>query len=123
MSIFTWSEENTFLKNPTMEECKKRIGDAPYWTIRGRICYHDYPEPEYIIHHNVPVEAIDALEWYRDFLHVCPDKKTLYAMSHYSLPKLKELAQKVEVSTEGKKKDIYDRIQIYLTNYDDTDAI
>jgi hypothetical protein len=115
MSIFTWSE-NSFLKNPTMEECKKRIGDAPYWTIRGRICYHDHEEPQYIIHHNIPVEARDALEWYKDFLHVYPDKKTLYAMSHYSLSELKELAQKVEVSTEGKKKDIYDRIQMYLTN-------
>lgn len=115
MSIFTWSEENT-LKNPTMEECKKRIGDASYWTIRGRICYHDHEKPMYIIHHNIPVEASDALEWYKDFLHVYPDKKTLYAMSHYSLSELKELAQKVEVSMEGKKKDIYDRIQHYVAD-------
>jgi hypothetical protein len=32
-------------------------------------------------------------------------------MSHYSLIELKELAQKLEVSMEGKKKDIYERIQ------------
>jgi hypothetical protein len=111
MSIFTWNEENvSFLKNPTMEECKKKIGDAPYWTIHGRICYHDHPEPTFIIHH-VPVEATDSKEWYKDFVHVYPDKKTLYAMSHYSLSELKELAQKLEVSCEGKRKDIYERIQ------------
>jgi len=94
-----------------MEECKKRMGDVPYWSIHGRICYHDHEEPQYIIHHYVPLEAKDAKEWYDDYVHVYPDKKTLYAMSHYSLQELKVLAQKVEVSTEGKKKDIYERIQ------------
>jgi hypothetical protein len=112
MSIFTWSEENSsFLKNPTMGECKKKIGNAPYWTIHGRICYHDHPEPTYIIHHQIPVEAVDAKEWYTDFVHVYPDKKSLYAMTHYSLSELKEFAQKLEVSSEGKRKYIYESIQ------------
>jgi len=108
--IFTLRDENiAFLKQPTMEKCKERIGDAPYWTIHGRICYHNHVEPVYIIHHAIPVEA--EKEWYNDFVHVYPDKKTLYAMSHYSLTELKELAEKLELSTEGKKKDIYERIQ------------
>jgi len=118
MSVFTWSEENiSFLKNPTMEECKKRIGDAPYWTIYGRICYHDYPEPDYILHHSIPVEAKDAKEWYEDFVHVYPDKKSLYAMTHYSLEELKKLAKRLEISCEGKRKDIYERIQNEFKTY------
>ena len=94
-----------------MEKCKERIGNAPYWTIHGRICYHDYADPTYIIHNAIPVEAIEARDWYTDYVHVYPDKKTLYAMSHYSLTELKELAKKLDISTEGKKKDIYERIQ------------
>lgn len=110
--IFTLCEENiSFLKNLTLEKCKEHIGNAPYWTIYGRICYHDHAEPTYIIHHSIPIEAIEAKDWYTDYVHVYPDKKTLYAMSHYSLTELKELAQKLEVSIEGKKKDIYERIQ------------
>ena len=109
--IFTYSEENVaFLKNPTMEACKARIGDAPFWTVHGRICYHDHVEPTYIIHHNVPVEA-ETKEWFEDYVHVYPDKKTLYAMSHYSLTELKELAKKLVLSEEGKKKELYERIQ------------
>ena len=109
--IFTYSEENVaFLKNPTMEACKARIGDAPFWTVHGRICYHDHVEPTYIIHHNIPVEA-DTKEWFEDYVHVYPDKKTLYAMSHYSLTELKELAKKLAISEEGKKKELYERIQ------------
>ena len=108
--IFTYSEENvSFLKNPTMEACKARIGDAPYWTVTGRICYHDHPDPAYIIHHAVPIEA--EVEWFEDYVHVYPDKKTLYAMSHYSMTELKELAKKLAISDEGKKKDLYERIQ------------
>ena len=109
--IFTYSEENVaFLKNPTMDACKARIGDAPYWTVTGRICYHDHAEPVYIIHHDIPIEA-EAKEWFADYVHVYPDKKTLYAMSHYSLTELKELAQKLSISEEGKKKELYERIQ------------
>jgi len=109
--IFTYSEENVaFLKNPTMEACKARIGDAPYWTVHGRICYHDHVEPTYIIHHDIPVEA-ETKEWFEDYVHVYPDKKTLYAMSHYSLSELKELAKKLAISEEGKKKELYERIQ------------
>ena len=108
--IFTYSEDNVaYLKNPTMEKCKERIGDAPYWTIHGRICYHDHPEPAYIIHNAIPIEA--EKEWFDDYVHVYPDKKTLYAMSHYSLTELKELAKKLAISDEGKKKDLYERIQ------------
>jgi len=109
--IFTYSEENVaFLKNPTMEACKARIGDAPFWTVHGRICYHDHVEPTYIIHHDIPVEA-ETKEWFEDYVHVYPDKKTLYAMSHYSLTELKELAKKLAISEEGKKKELYERIQ------------
>jgi hypothetical protein len=108
--IFTYSEENVaFLKNPTMEACKARIGDAPYWTVHGRICYHDHPVPTYIIHHDIPIEA--EVEWFEHYVHVYPDKKTLYAMSHYSLTELKELAKKLAISDEGKKKELYERIQ------------
>jgi len=110
--IFTLRDDNVaFLKNPTMEKCKERIGDAPYWTIKGRICYHDHPDPVFIIHHNVPVEAVEAKEWFEDYVHVYPDKKTLYAMSHYSLTELKELAKRLTISEEGKKKELYERIQ------------
>ena len=110
--IFTLRDENiSFLKNPTMEKCKERIGDAPYWTVTGRICYHDHVDPIYIIHHAVPVEAAEAKEWFAEYVHVYPDKKTLYAMSHYSLGELKELARKLEISEEGKKKELYERIQ------------
>jgi hypothetical protein len=110
--IFTLCEENiSFLKNITLEKCKERIGNAPYWTIHGHICYHDHADPTYIIHNNIPVEFTEAKDWYTDYVHVYPDKKTLYAMSHYSLIELKELSQKLELSMEGKKKDIYERIQ------------
>ena len=110
LMIFTYSEENVaFLKNPTMDACKARIGDAPYWTIHGRICYHDHVEPVYIIHNTIPIEA--EKEWFADYVHVYPDKKTLYAMSHYSLTELKELAKKLAISEEGKKKELYERIQ------------
>ena len=109
--IFTYSEENVaFLKNPTMDACKVRIGDAPHWTVKGRICYHDHVEPVYIIHHDIPIEA-ETKEWFADYVHVYPDKKTLYAMSHYSLTELKELAKKLAISEEGKKKELYERIQ------------
>ena len=109
--IFTYSEENVdFLKNPTMDACKARIGDAPHWTIHGRICYHDHVEPTYIIHNDIPIEA-ETKEWFADYVHVYPDKKTLYAMSHYSLTELKELAKKLAISEEGKKKELYERIQ------------
>jgi hypothetical protein len=115
MSVFTLTNENElFLKNPSMEACKARIGDAPYWTIQDRICYHNHSEPLYIIHHNIPVEAVDAKEWYKDFFHVFPNKKTLYAMSHYSLSELKELAICLEIPVDGIKKVIYERIQIKL---------
>ncbi len=110
--IFTLCEENiSFLTNLSLKKCKERIGNAPYWTIHGRICYHDHADPTYIIHNAIPVEFTEAMDWYTDYVHVYPDKKTLYAMSHYSLIELKELAKKLEISTEGKKKDIYERIQ------------
>ena len=110
--IFTYSEENVaFLKNPTMDACKARIGDAPFWTVTGRICYHDHVDPVYIIHNSIPIEAKETKEWFVDYVHVYPDKKTLYSMSHYSLTELKELAKKLVLSEEGKKKELYERIQ------------
>ena len=57
------------------------------------------------------MDAVDAKEWYKDYVHVLPNKKTLYSMSHYSLGEIKELASRLNVSTEGTKKDIYERIQ------------
>ena len=110
--IFTYSDENiSFLKNPTKTSCKAYMKDAPYWTIFHHICYHNHPEPTYIVHNNLPIEAVDAKEWYKDYVHVLPNKKTLYSMSHYSLGEIKELASRLHVSTEGTKKDIYERIQ------------
>ena len=118
--IFTYCTENVeFLKNPTMDACKARMGDAPYWTVHGRICYHDHPDATYILYGAMPVEAKEV-EWIEDYVHVYPDKKTLYAMSHYSLTELKELAKKLDISDEGKKKELYERIQNefkpFLTN-------
>ena len=95
------------------------MGDAPYWTVHGRICYHDHPDATYILYGAMPVE-VKEVEWIEDYVHVYPDKKTLYAMSHYSLTELKELAKKLAISDEGKKKELYERIQNefkpFLTN-------
>ena len=42
--------------------------------------------------------------------------KLFYSMTHYKLNELKEIACIIGISTEGKKKDIYDKISQHLSN-------
>lgn len=42
--------------------------------------------------------------------------KPFYSMTHYKLDELKEIALKIGVDTEGRKKDIYSKISQHLSN-------
>ena len=42
--------------------------------------------------------------------------KVFYSMSHYKLDELKEIAFKIGIEPEGKKKVIYDKISQHLSN-------
>ena len=42
--------------------------------------------------------------------------KPIYSMSHYKLDELREIALTIGLSTDGKKKDIYDKISKHLSN-------
>ena len=95
-SIFVLTKTNfEFFNAPaSIDKCKLIVGTSPYWLIVGRVCYH-YGEPAYIIHNNVVLTNVARK--YDGFFHVENVKKPLYAISHYSLCELKEMAEKLMI--------------------------
>ena len=112
-SIFVFNTTNfEFLKEPTLEACLARIGDAPYWRIQDRVCWR-YGFPQFIIHNNYLVEW--SPEKYDDYLHIVNPKKPLYKMSHYSASELKKMANQLNVVDTGTRSELYARIVEALT--------
>ena len=87
------------------------IGNAPYWLVQNRVCWH-YGEPQYIIHNNMVLKGNP--DKYKDFFHVTNPKKPLYAQSHYSAPELRSMAQQIGLSDTGTKPELYSRISVAL---------
>lgn len=113
--MYTYHPANIqfFRSPPSLEACLEKIGDAPYWKIEGKVCHRIHPEPKYILVNFVPLEVTpELLKTYESYFTVYPNKKTLYAMSHYTLSQLKVLNQQLGMSTEGTKKVLYDQLSI-----------
>ena len=109
--MFEMTKENIhfFKSPPSMEACLHRVGSESYWIVDGRFCYKA-PDPKFIIHNHVVVEATDdAKKRYESYFHAT--KKPLYAMSHYTLADLKDVATRLELPTEGTKKSLYTSIE------------
>lgn len=106
-SIFVLTKANfDFFNAPaSLDNCMKIVGTSPYWLIVGRSCYH-YGEPTYIIHNNV---VHTDKTWYDGFFHIENVKKPLYAISHYSLPMLKDMANRLMIPI-GTKASMYESI-------------
>ena len=100
-----------FRSPPSLEACLEKIGDAPYWKIEGKVCHRMHPDPKFIIVNYVPLEVTpELLKTYESYFAVYPNKKALYAMSHYSLSQLKELNDQLDLPTEGNKKVLYEQL-------------
>ena len=109
--MFEMTKENIhFFKSPaSMEACLQRVGNESYWIVDGRFCYKS-PDPTFIIHNHVVVEATeDAKKRYESYFQVT--KKPLYAMSHYTLAELKDMATRLELPIEGTKKSLYTSLE------------
>lgn len=118
-SIFTMTRENIefFDSLPSMKTCLERIGDAPYWTIINRICYHNHEDPVYIIHNHIVLDATNVIKTrYESYFHVFPKKKKLYAASHYSINELKDIASRLLLPVEGSKNQLYASISERIVN-------
>jgi hypothetical protein len=112
-SIFVFNKTNfEFLKEPTLEACLTRIGNAPYWRVQNRVCWH-YGEPQFIIHNNYVVEALP--DKYKDYFHVTNPKKPLYAITHYSAGELKSMARQLSILDTGTRIELYARIAETIT--------
>ena len=106
-SNFVFNKTNfEFLKEPTWEACKKRIGSAPYWRIHHRACWH-YGDPQFIVHNNYLVEGPEK---YKEYFHILNPKKPLYAMTHYSASELKTMARQLDLLETGTRAELYARI-------------
>lgn len=115
--MYTYNQANIqfFRSPPSLEACLEKIGDSPYWKIEGKVCHRVHPEPKYIIVQFVPLEVTsELLKTYETYFAVYPNKKALYAMSHYTLAQLKELNRQLDLSTEGTKKVLYDQLSILI---------
>ena len=116
--MYTYHPDNIqfFRKPPSMEACLEKMGDAPYWKVEGKVCYRTHPDPKYIVVNYVPLEVTpELLKTYESYFAVYPNKKSLYAMSHYSLSQLKEMNQQLDLPTEGTKKVLYEQLS-FLSN-------
>ncbi len=106
-----------FRSPPSLEACLEKIGDAPYWKIEGKVCHRMHPDPKFIIVNYVPLEVTpELLKTYESYFAVYPNKKALYAMSHYSLSQLKELNAQLGLPTEGTKKVLYEQLLVLNKN-------
>lgn len=111
--MFTYHPDNIqfFRKPPSLEACLEKIGDAPYWKIEGKVCHRIHKEPKYLLVNYIPLEVTpELLKTYESYFAVYPNKKSLYAISHYTLAQLKELNQQLGLPTEGTKKKLYDQL-------------
>ncbi len=108
-SIFVFNKTNFefFKSDPSIENCKKIT--ETYWIIYGRICYHQ-SESEYVIHNNV-VHTDKQL--YDGYLHVDTMKRPMYAISHYTLSDLKDMANRLLLPT-GTKPEMYASIRVIM---------
>ena len=105
-----------FRSSPSWEACLEKIGNAPYWKVQGKVCHRIHPEPKYILVNYVPLEVTpELLQTYESYFAVYPNKKALYAMSHYTLDQLKELNHQLDLPTEGTKKVLYEQLSILNT--------
>ena len=112
-SHFVFTQTNfEYLKNP-LELSMKRIGDAPYWRIQNRLCWH-YGDPHYILHNHYLVD--NNPDKYKDYFHIHNPKKPLYAMTHYSATELKTMARQLNVSDTGTRAELYERIKETIHN-------
>ena len=118
MSIFEMTTSNVqfFKSPPSLDACLKEIGNQPYWNVKERVCYHVHEKPLYIIHNDVYVPSKYA-HHYDDYFHVTNLKKPLYAISHYSNKELEDMCTRLRVSS-GKKRDMYDKITLFLKKID-----
>ena len=108
-SIFVLTETNfDFFRKDPESACRERIGDSSHWKIRGRICYH-FGDPHFIEHNHV---ILHTPADYDDYYHFKP----LYAVSHYSLAELKDIATRLCLP-HGKKQVMYDSISDYIKNH------
>ena len=106
-SNFVFTQTNfEYLKDPRTESMK-RIGNAPYWRIQNRVCWH-YGDPQYILRNDYLVE--NDQEKYKDYFHIINPKKPLYAMTHYSANELKSMARQLNVLDTGTRIELYARI-------------
>jgi hypothetical protein len=102
-SIFVLNKTNfEFFKNP-VENC------IPAWIIYGRVCYHPC-ESEYVFHNNV-IHKDKHL--YDGYLHVEPMKRPMYAISHYTVGQLKEMANRLLIP-QGTKTEMYTLIRVIM---------
>ena len=111
-SIFVLTKTNfDFLKTPaSMESCLAHIGNAPYWQIYGRICYHHDETPTYILHNNI---VMNNTTLYDDYLHITNIKKPLYAITHYKLSEIQDMAKRLHLP-QGTKPEMYKQIASYI---------
>jgi len=107
-SIFVLTKTNfDFFKKPaSMERCLAYIGNAPYWQIQGKLCFHHHEHPEYIIHNYIPLRNMDHSQYF----HIVNVKKPLYAMSHYTLRELKDMCSQLEIPV-GTKETMYNSLK------------
>ena len=111
--MYSYNQANIqfFRSPPSLEACLEKIGDAPYWKIEGKVCHRVHPEPKYLIVNYVPLEVTpELLKTYESYYAVCPNKKALYAMTHYTLAQLKVLNQQLDLPIEGNKKVLYEQL-------------
>jgi len=118
MSIFEMTSSNIefFKSPPSMEKCLSTIGNSPYWNVKDRICYHVHEKPMYIIHNDVYITE-DYVHHYDDYFHITNLKKPLSAFSHYSTKDLENICTRLHISI-GKKRDMYDKISLFLKKID-----
>lgn len=117
MYAYNLSNIHFFRSPPSWEACLEKIGDAPYWKIEGKICHRVHAEPKYILVNFIPLEVTpELLKTYESYFAVYPNKKALYAMSHYTLAQLKELNQQLGLPIEGTKKVLYDQLLVLNKN-------
>lgn len=116
MSIFVLNKTNIeFLKNVSEETSLAKIGNAPYWKTDGRLCIHYTDVPQFILHHHIPLDANQA-HLFDDYLHITNLKKPLYAITHYTLADLSDMATRLQIPLSTKR-EMYENISKIVMNF------
>ena len=104
-SIFVLTKTNfDFFKSIEQDRPEK------YWIVYGRVCYHQ-GDSDYVIHNHV-IHKDKHL--YDGYLHVESfPKKAMYAMSHYTLSQLKDMASRLMLPS-GTKLEMYTSIHVIM---------